>query len=79
MKVLRVTQKAKNGKLVIRLPEEYGKHDLMDIIIFPHSERPSSKSKIDVKKLKGSVNLNMTVEQIEEECRKMRSEWDRGF
>ncbi len=79
MKALRIKQKPKNGLLVIHLPENFRKHELMEIIILPYEEETIPAKKIDVKKLKGSVDLNMTVEEIEHECERMRAEWNRGF
>lgn len=79
MKALRITQKPQNGMIIIQLPEEFRKHKLIEVIILPFEEATTSRKKINVKKLKGAVDLKMTVDEIAGESEKMRDEWQRNI
>jgi hypothetical protein len=79
MEAIRITQKPKRGSITIKLPAELRKQELLEVIILPVEKTPVRKEAIDIKRLKGSVKLNMTVDEIERECEKMRDEWNKGF
>jgi hypothetical protein len=79
MEAIRITQKPKRGSITIKLPAELRKQELLEVIILPVEKIPVKKEVIDIKRLKGSVKLNMTVDEIERECEKMRDEWNKGF
>ena len=79
MEAMRITKKPKKGSITIKLPKELSDKELLEIIVLPVEENSVSDVTIDVKKLKGAVKLNMSIEEIEQECNKMRKEWNRGF
>jgi hypothetical protein len=79
MEAIRITKKPKKGLITIKLPAELSNKELLEVIVLPVERSSAIKEAIDIKKLKGAVNLNMTVEEIEQECEKMRKEWNRGF
>lgn len=79
MEALRIVQKPTKGKITIGLPEDLWIKSKIEIIILPFEDEPAPQKKFDPRKFKGASNLNMTIEEIDQECRKLRDEWDRGF
>jgi len=51
----------------------------LEIIVLPYEGKEKKKKSFDPKKFKGAGKLDMTVEEIDSECRKLRDEWDRNF
>jgi hypothetical protein len=56
------------------------KHDKkLEIIILPYEDKSKKPKAFDPTKFRGVGKLNMTVEEIDRECRRLRDEWDRPF
>jgi len=51
----------------------------LEVIILPYEEKTKKPKVFDPTKFRGVGKLNMTVEEIDRECRRLRDEWDRGF
>jgi hypothetical protein len=79
MEALRIVQRPRNGRITIKLPEELRIKNKVEIIILPFEEEPKPQKRFDPREFKGASNLNMTIEEIDQECKKLRDEWDRGF
>lgn len=79
MEALRIVQKPHKGRITINLPEELRIQNKVEIIILPFEEETKPQKKFDPREFKGASKLNMTIEEIDQECRKLREEWDRGF
>ena len=61
------------------MPEEFLTQEEVEIIVLPYAEEPEKKKTFDPSKFRGAANLDMTVEEIDLECRKLRDEWERNF
>jgi hypothetical protein len=79
MEALRVLKKPENGTITITLPDKLKDQDELEIIVLPVEKKVKKKKDFDPRKYFGVAKLNMTIEEIDEECKKMRDEWDRGF
>jgi len=79
MNALRVIQRPINGRITIDLPDEFLIQEEVVIIVLPYMEKPKQKKAFDPTEFRGAAKLNMTVEEIDQECRKLRDEWERDF
>ena len=70
MKVLRLIKKPKNGSIEIHLPDNLKNQKQLEIIILPVKERKRTKQ-FDPKEFYNTAHLNMTVDEIAEESKKM--------
>mgnify|MGYP000866595676 CR=1 FL=1 len=77
MNAHRLIANNENGQLHIILPEEI-KSEKVEVILVPLSQSLDLKEKNDlIKNLWGSVNLNRSVDDIENTIKNMRDEWSR--
>jgi hypothetical protein len=79
MEAVRFVGTPRRGKITIDLPIELKNKKKLEIIILPYEDKTKKPKAFDPTKFKGVGKLNMTVEEIDRECRKLRDEWDRGF
>jgi len=79
MVALRLVKSPKNGRIIIDLPVSFRQEKKLEIIIFPFETKQQRQENFDPREFKGVGKLNMTIEQIDEECKKMRYEWERNF
>jgi len=79
MEALRILQRPQNGRITIDLPAEFPKQEVVEIIILSLVEAKEEKKHFDPRKFFGAANLNMTEEEIDQQCRKLRDEWERTF
>lgn len=79
MEAIRITGEPKDGKITIDLPEELRDQKKVEIIVLPYEDEPKRRKGFDPTKFRGAVKLDMTVNEIAGECKKMRDEWERGF
>jgi len=79
MEAMRFIETPQDGKVTIYLPYELKTQKKVEIIVIPYEDKGKKKKTFDPKKFKGAGKLNMTVEEIDSECRKLRDEWDRKF
>lgn len=77
MNAHRLIANNENGQLHIILPEEI-KSEKVEVILVPLSQSLDLKEKNDlIKNLWGSVNLNRSIDDIENTIKNMRDEWSR--
>lgn len=81
MEAIRIVEHPRDGKIVINLPRKLKTQKSLEIIIFPYEETVKKKQEktFDPRKFRGAANLDMTNDEIDQECRKLREEWDRNF
>lgn len=79
MKALRIITRPKNSRITIDLPAEFQVYEQVEIIVLPYVEQAKKEKTFDPKKFRGAAKLNMTEEEIDRECRKLRDEWEREF
>jgi hypothetical protein len=79
MKAVRFVESPRGGKITIDLPIELKNKKKLEIIIPPYEDKTKKSKTFDPTKFKGVGKLNMTVEEIDRECQRLRDEWDRGF
>lgn len=76
MDAYRIIEKPENHKITITLPESFGDEEV-EVIVLPVEGKSEKKKEFDPTKYRGFLkDIEMDVD---EECRKMRGEWDRGF
>ena len=79
MEAVRFVESPQGGKITIDLPIELKNKKKLEIIILPYEDKTKKPRSFDPKKFKGVGKLNMSVEEIDRECRRLRDEWNRGF
>lgn len=79
MEALRIIKSPEQGKITIILPEELKAEKELEVIVLPVGGKKEIKKGFDPRKFKGAVKLDMSVEEIDRECRKVRDDWERGF
>jgi hypothetical protein len=79
MEALRIVQRPQNGRITIDLPAEFPIQEEVEIIVLPFKEKKEDKKTFDPRKFFGAANLNISEEQIDQQCRKLRDEWERNF
>lgn len=79
MEAVRFVESPTGGKITIDLPIELKNKKKLEIIILPYEDKTKKPKTFDPTKFKGAGKLNMTVEEIDRECQRLRDEWDRGF
>jgi|GEM_PF-995444 len=79
MEAMRITQRPKKGLITIKLPERLSKTKLVEVIILPVEEDAPKKTIEDIRKLKSSIKMKMSLNEVEQECEKMREEWNKDF
>jgi hypothetical protein len=79
MQAMRFVESPKEGKITIELPFELKTKEKVEIIVLPYEDKKKKKKAFDPKKFRGAGKLDMTVEEINRECRKLRDEWDRNY
>lgn len=78
MEALRIIQKPVNRKITIELPKSFGDEDV-EIIVLPVVRANGKQDKIDSTQFRGAIKLDMSEEEIANECQKLRAEWERDF
>lgn len=68
----------KNGRIEIDLPDEI-KTEKLDVTISTMDETEPEEKRKQLRELYGAINLKISVEEIGDELRKLRSEWDRDI
>ena len=79
MEAVRFVESPRGGKITIDLPIELKNKKKLEIIILPYEDKTKKPKTFDPTKFKGVGKLNMTLEEIDRECQRLRDEWDRGF
>ncbi len=79
MEALRIVTNPKNGKIVIEMPKGLREEKAVEVIVLPFENQPEKEKKLDPRKFRGKGKLNMTADEIDRECQKLRDEWNRGF
>jgi hypothetical protein len=79
MVALRLVISPENGRIVIDLPVSLKQEKQLEIIVLPFETEQKEKTNFDPREFKGAGKLNMTIEEIDQECKKMRDEWERRF
>jgi hypothetical protein len=81
MEAIRRIIKVKDNAIRIELPENYN-NKTVELIILPAAEELYSKveeDKVDYEKLYGSLNSGLTIDQIDEQLKALRSEWEKDI
>ena len=80
MEAIRRTVTVRNNTITVELPEDYN-NKTVDLIIQESQEKPTivQEPSIDYKKLYGTLNLGLTVEEIDKELKDLRNEWERDI
>lgn len=79
MEALRFVESTRNGKITINLPVGLRAKKKVEIIILPYEDNEKKKKAFEPTKFRGMGKLNMTVDEVERECQKLRDEWNRNF
>jgi hypothetical protein len=79
MVALRLVKSPENGRIIIDLPASLRREKKLEIIVLPFETEWKQKKNFDPREFKGAGKLNMTIEEINQECKKMRDEWQRSF
>ncbi len=79
MVALRLVISPENGRIIIDLPVSLKQEKQLEIIVMPFDTGNKVKTNFDPREFKGAGKLNMNVEEIDQECKKMRVEWERSF
>ena len=80
MVALRLVKIPENGRIIIDLPVSLRREKKLEIIVLPfETEQKQKKTNFDPREFKGAGKLNMTIQEIDQECKKMRNEWERSF
>ena len=78
MEALRVIKKPVNSTITITLPASFGDGEV-EVIVRPVGKDRKKNETFDPEKFRGSLRSEMSDKELEEEIRKMREEWERGF
>lgn len=80
MEAIRIIKKPINGEVVIDLPESFADNEV-EVIVMPVQKDRSDVDEraFDPEKYRGALKVKMSLEEIEQECKEMRDEWDRDF
>lgn len=82
MEAMRFVTYPENGKITIDLPNTFKKKKKLEIIVLPYvpyEENEKKKKIVDPRKFRGTAKLNMTIEEIDSRCAKLRDEWERNI
>jgi hypothetical protein len=79
MEELRMIKRPRNGRVTINLPVEFPSQEKVEIIILPYREKKETQKKFDPREFFGAAHLNMTEDEIDQKCKKLRDEWERNF
>ncbi|MCA9873835.1 MAG: hypothetical protein KC441_09275 [Anaerolineales bacterium] len=75
MQALRFVQTPKDGKIIIELPA-YLRSQPVEVIVLAGVEAVASPEG-DARQFRGTLRLDRSVEEIEDDLRTLRDEWDR--
>jgi hypothetical protein len=80
MEAIRKIVTVRDNLVQIELPDSFNDKKV-ELIIFPSEEIPnvSTKEKFDYSQLYGSLNLGMSIDEIDKELKALRSEWERDI
>ena len=80
MEAIRKIVTIKDNVLSVVLPDQYN-NTQVELIILPAGSGPSqvNEEKFDYKKYYGSLKSGLTVEEIAEQLKSLRSEWERDI
>jgi hypothetical protein len=79
MEPIRIIHRPKDCFVTFQLPKPLIDQERIEIIVMPYKEKVKSKKKFDPREFKGAANLNMSIDEVDDECKKMRAEWNRDF
>ena len=79
MVALRLVKSPENDRIIIDLPVSLRREKKLEIIVLPFETEQKQKTNFDPREFKGTGKLNMTIEEIDQECKRMRDEWERNF
>ncbi|NOY59535.1 MAG: hypothetical protein GXO75_11500 [Calditrichaeota bacterium] len=80
MEAIRIIKRPVNGEITIDLPASFTNEEVEVIVMPVQKDRNiTDESEFDPEKYRGALKVDMSIEQIEQECKKMRDEWDRDF
>jgi len=77
MKTIKRIKRNVKKTITIDLPDSMAGQDVE--VIVSALGREGVRDKNDPMDFYGKIKTGLSVEEIAEECRKMRDEWDRGF
>ena len=77
MRAFKSMYTVKNRQLIIDLPDEFTDSEV-EVIVLQAGSDPT-KETMDLSALKGSINTGLTVEEVDAQLQKIRSEWERDI
>ncbi|MEO8146708.1 MAG: hypothetical protein ABI723_03670 [Bacteroidia bacterium] len=75
MNTHQIKTKVHDGKIIVDAPADLKENQEVNLII----EYVESQKKFDFSTLRGSSNMNLSADEIDEEINKLRKEWDRDI
>ena len=80
MEAIRKIVTVKDNVLRVVLPDHYNNKQV-ELIILPAEDMPSQveEKKVDYEKYYGSLKSGLTIEEIDEQIKALRSEWERDI
>lgn len=80
MEAIRKIVTVKDNVLRVVLPDHYNNKQV-ELIILPAEDVPSQveEKKVDYEKYYGSLKSGLTIEEIDEQIKALRSEWERDI
>ena len=80
MEAIRKIVTVKDNVLRVVLPDHYNNKQV-ELIILPAEDVPSQveEKKVDYEKLYGSLKSGLTIEEIDDQIKALRSEWERDI
>ena len=79
MEAMRFVENPQKGYITINLPEELRSQKMVEIIVLPYEHKSIKKKNFDPTKFRGLGKLNMSIDEIDNECKRLRDEWNRNF
>ncbi len=78
MKTIKEIKRNVKKTITIDLPDSMTGEDV-EVVIRKLESADAEETTYDPMDFYGKIKTGLSVEEIAEECRKMRDEWDRGF
>jgi hypothetical protein len=78
MKTIKEIKRNVKKTITIDIPDSMTGEDV-EVIIVPLRQDEPDNTSVKPSDFRGAIKTGLSIEEIAEECRKMRDEWDRGF
>jgi len=78
MNAIRQIVENNNGTIILTLPD-YIQTKKVEVIILPFEEEEKKSVKKNMSKYRGCLNYNLSIEEIDKQLKKLRSQWERDI